>query len=94
MKPNDIIINFGLGLGYLLDETFNKYPARIFVYEPDIKLLHFVLNNPAELDTVQTILHKYGFHLLGHKSLPHHEKLNLLLFFQMQRVIHIKRFIQ
>ena len=45
LKPTDIIITFGIGLGYLLDETFNKYPARIFVYEPDIKLLHFVLNN-------------------------------------------------
>ena len=45
MKASDIIINFGIGLGYLLDETFNTYPSRIYVYEPDIKLLHFVLNN-------------------------------------------------
>ena len=45
MGPNDIIITFGIGLGYLLDETFNTYSSRIFVYEPDIKLLHFVLNN-------------------------------------------------
>ena len=45
MGPNDIIITFGIGLGYLLDETFNTYPSRIFIYEPDIKLLHFVLNN-------------------------------------------------
>ena len=45
MKSNDIIINFGIGLGYLLDETFNNYPSRIIVYEPDLKLLHFVLNN-------------------------------------------------
>ena len=45
MSGNDIIINFGIGLGYLLDETFNSYPCRIFIYEPDIKLLHFVLNN-------------------------------------------------
>ena len=45
MLPNDIIITFGIGLGYLLDETFNTYPSRIFVYEPDLKLLHFVLNN-------------------------------------------------
>ena len=45
LKSTDTIITFGIGLGYLLDETFNKYPARIFVYEPDIKLLHFVLNN-------------------------------------------------
>ena len=45
MKSNDIIITFGIGLGYILDEAFNKYPSKIFVYEPDIKLLHFVLNN-------------------------------------------------
>ena len=45
MKSTDIIINFGIGLGYLLDETFNTYPSRIFVYEPDIELLHFVLSN-------------------------------------------------
>ena len=45
MASNDIIITFGIGLGYMLDETFNTYPSRIFVYEPDIKLLHFVLNN-------------------------------------------------
>ena len=45
MKTNDIIINFGLGLGYLLDETFNTYKSRILVYEPDLKFLHFVLNN-------------------------------------------------
>lgn len=45
MGNNDIIITFGIGLGYLLDETFNAYPSKIFVYEPDIEILHFVLNN-------------------------------------------------
>lgn len=45
MKPNDIIITFGIGLGYLLDETFNTYPSKIFVYEPDLELLKFVLSN-------------------------------------------------
>ena len=45
MAKNDIIITFGIGLGYLLDETFNNYPSKIFIYEPDIKLLHFILNN-------------------------------------------------
>ena len=45
MGPNDIIINFGLGLGYLLDETFNNYPSKIFIYEPDLLLMHFVLSN-------------------------------------------------
>ncbi len=45
MKPNDVIITFGIGLCYLLDEVFNAYPSRIYVYEPDLNLLHFVLNN-------------------------------------------------
>ena len=45
MGANDIIITFGIGLGYLLDEVYNTYSSKIFIYEPDIKLLHFVLNN-------------------------------------------------
>ena len=44
MGPNDIIVTFGLGMCYMLDEVFNAYPSRIFVYEPDIKLMHFVLS--------------------------------------------------
>ncbi len=45
MKSNDIIIGFGMGLAYLLDELFNTYPSKIFIYEPDLNLLHFVFNN-------------------------------------------------
>ena len=45
MEASDIIITFGIGLCYQLDEVFHTYPSRIFVYEPDTKLLHFVLNN-------------------------------------------------
>jgi len=45
MGKNDIIITFGIGLCYQLDEVYNTYPSKIFVYEPDTKLLHFVLNN-------------------------------------------------
>ena len=45
MGNNDIIVTFGIGLCYLLDEVFNAYPSKIFVYEPDLMLLHFVLNN-------------------------------------------------
>ena len=45
MGKNDIIITFGIGLGYLLDEAFNTYESKIYVYEPDTMLLHFVLNN-------------------------------------------------
>ena len=45
MESNDIIITFGIGLCYQLDEVFNTFPSRIFVYEPDTKLIHFVLSN-------------------------------------------------
>ena len=45
MNSNDTIITFGIGFGYLLDETFSTYPSKIFVYEPDLNLLHFVLSN-------------------------------------------------
>ena len=45
MGKNDIIITFGIGLCYLLDEVFNTYESKIYVYEPDTKLLHFVLSN-------------------------------------------------
>ncbi len=45
MGAKDIIITFGIGLCYMLDEVFNTYPSKIFLYEPDIQLLHFVLNN-------------------------------------------------
>ena len=45
MKSSDFIITFGIGLGYLLDEVYNSFPSRIYIYEPDINLLHFVLSN-------------------------------------------------
>ena len=45
MKSNDTIIIFGIGLGYLLDEVYQKFPCKILVYEPDLMLLHFVLSN-------------------------------------------------
>ena len=45
MGTNDIIIVFGIGMCYLLDETYNTYPSKIYLYEPDTKVLHFVLSN-------------------------------------------------
>ena len=50
METNDIIIGFGIGLGYILDEAFNTFPSRIYIYEPDLKLLHFVLQNILKLN--------------------------------------------
>jgi hypothetical protein len=35
----------GLGLGYLLDQTYRTSPGQIIVYEPDLALLKFVLEN-------------------------------------------------
>ena len=45
MEANDIIVTFGIGLCYLLDEVYNTYKSKIFIYEPDINILHFVLKN-------------------------------------------------
>lgn len=45
MTSNDKIILFGIGLGYLLDEVFQKFPSKIYIYEPDLMLLHFILSN-------------------------------------------------
>lgn len=45
MNKNDTIIIFGLGLGYLLDEVYQKFPCKIYIYEPDLMLMHFVLSN-------------------------------------------------
>ena len=45
MKSTDIIIAFGMGLGYLIDELYNSYSSKIYLYEPDLNLLHFVLSN-------------------------------------------------
>ena len=41
LGDNDFIIIFGLGLGYLLDETFETYKSKIILYEPDIDILRF-----------------------------------------------------
>lgn len=45
MQHNDTVIIFGLGLGYLLDEVYQKFPCKIYIYEPDLKFMHFVLSN-------------------------------------------------
>ena len=53
--------------------------------------LHFVLNNPAELDTVQTILHKYGFHLLGYKYWNSGAKMTLTFDMPEDSVVFVKK---
>lgn len=35
----------GIGLGYLVDELFQASPGNILIYEPDLPLLRFVLDN-------------------------------------------------
>ncbi len=44
-QKNDFIVIYGLGLGYILDEAYNRYPSKIFVYEPDIQVIRFVMEN-------------------------------------------------
>ena len=44
-QKNDFIVIYGLGLGYILDEVYTRYPSKIFVYEPDINVIRFVMQN-------------------------------------------------
>lgn len=55
-EANDIVTNakyndfgtihvvYGIGLGYLVDESVNNLKGKIIVYEPDIEALYFVLS--------------------------------------------------
>lgn len=43
LKPKDIQIVFGFGLGYLFKRAYINAPSRIYVYEPIIEILRFVL---------------------------------------------------
>lgn len=43
LRSNHIIL--GIGLGYLLDFVYRQSSGKIFVYEPDLPLLRFVLEN-------------------------------------------------
>lgn len=44
-QKNDFIVIYGLGLGYILDEVYTRYSSRIYVYEPDINVIRFVMQN-------------------------------------------------
>ncbi|MEB3286241.1 MAG: 6-hydroxymethylpterin diphosphokinase MptE-like protein [Vampirovibrionales bacterium] len=43
LRSNHIVL--GIGLGYVLDEAFKRSTGRIFIYEPNVDLLRFVLEN-------------------------------------------------
>lgn len=43
LKKNDIVLVFGLGLGYLFKRAYVNSSSRIIVYEPKIEVLRFVL---------------------------------------------------
>jgi len=45
LKKNDIQIVFGLGLGYLFKRAFVSADSKVFVYEPYIEVLRFVLEH-------------------------------------------------
>ena len=42
LSKNDIVICFGLGLGYLFKRAYISSPSKIIVYEPNIEILRFV----------------------------------------------------
>ena len=44
-QKTDFIVIYGLGLGYILDEVYTRYNSRIIVFEPDLQLLRFVMEN-------------------------------------------------
>ena len=44
-QKTDFIVIYGLGLGYILDEVYTRYNSRIVVYEPDLQVLRFVMEN-------------------------------------------------
>lgn len=43
--PGRLHLILGIGLGYLLDELFQASEGQIIVYEPDLPLLRFILDN-------------------------------------------------
>lgn len=43
LEKNDLIILFGLGLGYLPKRSYISTEAKIFIYEPNIEIIRFVL---------------------------------------------------
>lgn len=74
---------------FKLAETFYSGGASIRI--SGSTRLHFVLNNPAELDTVQTILHKYGFELLGHKFWNNGRKMTLTFSMPDDAAVFVKK---
>lgn len=43
LKKNDIVLVFGLGLGYLFKRAYVSSNSRIIIYEPKIEIIRFVL---------------------------------------------------
>ena len=41
-QKTDFIVIYGLGLGYILDEVFTRYDARIVVFEPCGSVTYFI----------------------------------------------------
>ncbi len=48
---NSIVIVYGLGLGYLIDEISNIFDGKIILYEPNLDILKFVLEI-AQIDAL------------------------------------------
>lgn len=43
LKSNDIQVVFGLGLGYLFKRAYVSAPSKIFLFEPSLEILRYVL---------------------------------------------------
>ena len=45
LKDNDIQVVYGLGLGYLFKRAYVEAPSKVVIYEPNLDILRFVLEN-------------------------------------------------
>ena len=45
VRKNDIQLVFGLGLGYLFKRAFINAPSKVFVFEPNIEIIRFVVQH-------------------------------------------------
>lgn len=45
LKENDIQVVYGLGLGYLFKRAYVEAPSKILIYEPNLEILRFVMEN-------------------------------------------------
>ncbi|HEY9686907.1 MAG TPA: 6-hydroxymethylpterin diphosphokinase MptE-like protein [Coleofasciculaceae cyanobacterium] len=54
MRPDKVQVIVGIGLGYMLQELFEASEGKVVVYEPDLALLRFVLDNVGLVEYLDT----------------------------------------